>query len=176
MGVFGPHAHSEPPILLCTKSGHSGAHAPSQIQRTFSMFCSIVQVSIVEHYQHYFRYLERGGADNIYGPWASPEDSRQNCQGWCKSWMYWGYSGGPLPWWGKCYDAANSLNNVVVAIAYNELIPPATKRMVNETQCNRMNSSSRLKVINSLRVEKFRVDLTTVIFVPCFVYNQNRND
>ena len=120
------------------------SYAPSS-KRTFSMFCSLVQISIIEQYQHYYRYLERGGADNE--PWGGPEDTRQNCQGWCKSWFYWGYSTGPLPWWGKCYDAANSLNNIVVAIGYNQLIPPATKRMVNETQCNRMNLSPRLRDI-----------------------------
>ena len=122
----------------------------SSLKASFSMSCTLVQVSIIEQYQHYYRYLERGGADNIPSVtgWSSPEDSRQNCQGWCKSWFFWGYTSGPLPWWGKCYDAANSLNNIVVALAYNQLIPPATKRMVNETQCNRMNSFLCLRAIS----------------------------
>ena len=151
MGVFWPHARSQPPILL--RTNRKGSSCPSlelrkRVQCSALLCCALrVQVSIVEHYQHYYRYLERGGADNIYGPWASPEDSRQNCQGWCKSWMYWGYTNGPLPWWGKCYDAANSLNNIVVAIGINQLIPPATKRMVNETQCNRTNQFMHMRYL-----------------------------
>ena len=152
MGEFGPHAHSEPPILLRTATNRQLMRLP-RAQRIFSIRCYAlcVQVSIVEQYQHNYRSLERGGADNV--AWSSPEDTRENCQGWCKSWFYWGESTTPaLPWWGKCYDAANSLNNIVVAIGFNQLIPPATKRMVNETQCNRTNLFTHMRYLSVLLV------------------------
>ena len=66
-----------------------------------------------------------------------PATAAEDCEALCAYVMKFGMGSGVLPHWAKCYDAANSLNDDVVATGYNSLIPPATRRMLNESECLR---------------------------------------
>ena len=69
----------------------------------------MLQTTITDYYQRYFSLLMRGGAAN------APTTYQTNCQEFCDNWWLYGIGNGESPWWGKCYDGDDNLNDIVVA-------------------------------------------------------------
>lgn len=68
-----------------------------------------MQVVVTDYYQRYQTLMYRGGAAQ------APAAYQTNCQTFCDNWWLYGIRSGASPWWGKCYDGADSLNDIVIA-------------------------------------------------------------
>ena len=69
----------------------------------------LLQVTITDYIQRYMHYLYRAGAA------SAPAAYQTSCQSFCDNWWLYGIGSGGSPWWGKCYDGADNLNDIVVA-------------------------------------------------------------
>ena len=75
---------------------------------------NILQITVTDYYVRYGSFLIRGGAAN------APAAYQTSCQTFCDSWWLLGIGSGASPRWGKCYDGADNLNDIVVASQVSE--------------------------------------------------------
>lgn len=93
----------------------------------------LLQQTIAESVNRQSRYMQFG----YHTSSNTPALYQTDCSAFCQNFMLTGLGSGPFPWWGKCFNAGSLLNNVPAASSQDHLIPPATKRLRNYTECLR---------------------------------------
>ena len=93
----------------------------------------LLQQIISESTNRQYRYMQFGYHTSSNTPAAYQTD----CPTFCQYFMWTGLGSGPFAWWGMCFNAGSLLNNVPTAASNEHLIPPATKRIRNYTECLR---------------------------------------